>query len=67
MVFFQEQGLAPVPAPANQLAIDSPLNIWEKVVPQSLYLAHSERAWYETLGRIWQYFTGKTAPAQSAN
>jgi len=67
MVFFQEQGLAPVPAPANQLAIDSPLNIWEKAVPQSLYLAHSERAWYETLGRIWQYFTGKMSPVQQEN
>lgn len=55
--FFQQQGLDPLPAPANQLAIDSPLNIWERVVPQSIYLSHAERAWYETLGRLWQKMT----------
>ncbi|MGA7587130.1 MAG: envelope biogenesis factor ElyC [Rouxiella badensis] len=67
MVFFQQQGLAPIPAPANQLAIDSPLNLWEKVLPQSLYLSHSERAWYETLGRLWQKLTGNDVPKQSVS
>jgi len=57
MIFFQQQGLRPVPAPANQLAIDSPLNPWERALPQAFYLSHSERAWYETLGRIWQWMT----------
>lgn len=52
--FFQAQGLHPLPAPANQLAITSPLNMWEKIFPSSLYLGHSERAWYETLGSWWQ-------------
>ncbi|WP_312042088.1 envelope biogenesis factor ElyC [Erwinia sp.] len=57
MVFFQQQGLDPLPAPANQLAIASPLNPWEKVLPSSLWLGHSERAIYETLGRLWQKIT----------
>ena len=59
MVFFQREGLSPLPAPANQMAIDSPLNPWERLLPQSLYLSHSERAWYESLGRLWQALTGK--------
>ena len=57
MVFFRQQGLHPIPAPANQLAIDSPLNPWERALPQALFLSHSERAWYETLGRLWQWMT----------
>jgi len=62
MIFFQQQGLHPFPAPANQLAIDSPLNSWEKITPQSLYLSHSERAWYETLGRLWQWMLPAPKP-----
>ena len=58
MVFFQRQGLHPYPAPANQLAISSPLNWWERITPSALWLSHSERAWYETLGRLWQKLTG---------
>ncbi|PKE31507.1 envelope biogenesis factor ElyC [Rahnella sp. AA] len=57
LIFFHQQGLNPIPAPANQLAIDSPLNPWEKALPQALFLSHSERAWYETLGRILQWMT----------
>lgn len=57
LVFFRQAGLNPIPAPANQLAIDSPLNPWERALPQALFLSHSERAWYETLGRIWQWMT----------
>lgn len=52
--FFTAQGIHPIPAPANQLAITTPLNSWEKIRPSALFLGHSERAWYETLGRIWQ-------------
>ncbi|XPE44800.1 envelope biogenesis factor ElyC [Shigella flexneri] len=33
MIFFQQEGLNPLPAPANQLAIDSPLNPWERAIP----------------------------------
>ncbi|MBT0724411.1 envelope biogenesis factor ElyC [Rosenbergiella sp. S61] len=55
--FFAEQHLSPIPAPANQLAIHSPLNSWERVIPSSYWLSHSERAWYEGLGRAWQWMT----------
>ncbi|MEE1974343.1 ElyC/SanA/YdcF family protein, partial [Maribacter flavus] len=33
MIFFQHVGLNPLPAPANQLAIASPLNPWERAIP----------------------------------
>lgn len=61
--FFQAQGLHPIPAPANQLAITSPLNPWERVFPSAYYLSHSERAWYETLGTLWQWI--KREPTQN--
>lgn len=70
MQFFQQQGLHPIPAPANQLAINSPLNLNEKLLPSALWLGHAERAWYETLGRGWQWLLDKTdsasAPASRA-
>lgn len=58
MRFFQAEGLHPMPAPANQLAITTALNPWEKIFPSAYYLSHSERAWYETLGRVWQSLKG---------
>jgi uncharacterized SAM-binding protein YcdF (DUF218 family) len=58
MRFFEAQGLHPVPAPANQLAITSPLNIWDRVMPSAMFLGHSERAAYETLGSLWQQLKG---------
>ncbi len=54
LVWFQQLGLQPIAAPANQLAITSALNPWERVFPSPYYLMHSERAWYETLGTWWQ-------------
>ncbi|MTD26604.1 envelope biogenesis factor ElyC [Erwinia sorbitola] len=63
MIFFQHQGLKPLPAPANQLAIDSPLNFWERALPSSLWLGHSERAIYESLGRLWQWLQPPAAAA----
>lgn len=57
MTFFRQQGLNPLPAPANQLAITSPLNFWEKAIPSPLWLSHSDRAIYESLGRLWQTLT----------
>lgn len=56
--FFQRQGLKPIPAPANQMAVDSPLNPWERIIPSPLWLMHSDRVGYETLGRIWQWLKG---------
>ncbi|OMQ22935.1 envelope biogenesis factor ElyC [Serratia oryzae] len=58
MRFFTAQGLHPIPAPANQMAISSPLNIWDRVMPSSTFLGHSERAVYETLGSLWQQLKG---------
>lgn len=57
--YFHAAGLNPVVAPANQLAIRSPLNWWERVLPSPLWLSHSERAIYESLGRIWQALTAQ--------
>lgn len=59
--FFQARGLTPIAAPANQLAIISALNPWERLFPSPLYLSHSERAWYEGLGLLWQRLKGNTA------
>lgn len=58
MIFFRHVGLHPLPAPANQLAINAPLNPWEKVIPSPVWLMHSDRVGYETLGRIWQWLKG---------
>lgn len=53
--FFHAEGLFPVPAPANQMAITSPLNWWDKALPAAQFLSHSERVWYEYAGLIWQW------------
>jgi len=58
MIFFNQAGMHPLPAPANQLAISSPLNPWERVFPSPIWLMHSNSAVYETLGRIWQTLRG---------
>ncbi|AFJ47586.1 envelope biogenesis factor ElyC [Shimwellia blattae] len=61
LIFFRHAGLNPTPAPANQLAIDSPLNPWERALPSPLWLGHSERVIYESLGRMWQWLNGVSA------
>ena len=61
MAFFRHQGLTPIAVPANQMAIDSPLNGWEKALPAPMWLSHSERAVYEGLGTLWQRLNGKNA------
>lgn len=58
IIFFRNAGLNPLPAPANQMAIDSPLNPWERMIPSPLWLMHSDRVGYETLGRVWQWLKG---------
>lgn len=64
MIFFHHVGLNPLPAPANQLAIDSPLNPWERIIPSPVWLMHSDRVGYETLGRIWQWLKGSGEPGE---
>lgn len=60
MRYFQQQGLDPIPVPANQMAVHGTLNPWQKYLPSGLWLIHSERAEYETLGRIWQRLNTRT-------
>lgn len=61
IIFFQRQGLHPYPAPANQMAIASPLNFWDRYTPSAFWLGHSERAIYEGMGQIWQQIKSPTA------
>ncbi len=61
VVFFRQQGLQPIPAPANQLAITSPLQTHERIIPSPVWLMHSDRVVYETLGRIWQKLKAATS------
>ena len=49
-----------LPAPANQLAVTSPLNPWERAIPSPVWLMHSDRVGYETLGRVWQWLKGSS-------
>ncbi|WP_338670361.1 envelope biogenesis factor ElyC [Pantoea dispersa] len=63
MHFFQSAGLNPLPAPANQLAITSPISVWDRTLPSPLWLSHSQRAVYETLGLIWQRLRGSGEPS----
>lgn len=58
MIFFRQQGLRPIAAPANQLAITSALQTHERIIPSPVWLMHSDRVVYETLGRIWQKIKG---------
>lgn len=55
--FFRQQQLNPIPVPANQLAISSPINFWQRLIPSSIWLEHSERVWYESLGQLWLSLT----------
>ncbi|HEK0789091.1 envelope biogenesis factor ElyC [Proteus sp. GOKU] len=61
--FFLARGMKPIVAPANQLAISSPLHPWEKYFPSATYFQHSERAWYEFLGSVWQSVKPAGQPA----
>lgn len=67
ITFFHHQGLMPIAAPANQMAIDSPLNGWEKALPAPIWLSHSERAVYEGLGTLWQSLNGKTTTDEATS
>ncbi|WP_311751663.1 envelope biogenesis factor ElyC [Proteus columbae] len=61
--FFLARGMNPIVAPANQLAITTPLHPWEKYFPSATYFQHSERAWYEFLGSMWQSIKPTGQPA----
>ncbi|SET01086.1 envelope biogenesis factor ElyC [Thorsellia anophelis] len=51
---FELEGLSPIPAPANQLAMTNNMPFWEKWFPSALYLSHFERVWSELMGQGWQ-------------
>lgn len=55
--FFKQLGMSPIAVPANQLAVQTALNPWEKSIPSALYLSHSQIAFYEFFGNIWQSIT----------
>ncbi|MDX7988251.1 envelope biogenesis factor ElyC [Xenorhabdus sp. 12] len=63
--FFEQRGLHPIAGPANQLAVTTPLYPWEKYIPSAYYFSHTERAWYETLGRIWQAIKPVSSDSQN--
>lgn len=63
--FFLARGMHPIVAPANQLAITSPLHPWEKYFPSATYFQHSERAWYEFLGSMWQSIKPAGQPVEN--
>ncbi len=50
---FAENGMHPIPAPANQLSSEGKGNFWEQYLPAAAYIERSERAWYELLGEWW--------------
>ncbi|MEZ3498098.1 envelope biogenesis factor ElyC [Pantoea sp. KPR_PJ] len=63
--FFHAAGLKPIAAPANQLAVTSPLNVWERAIPSPLWLSHSDRVAYEVMGQAWQWLkSGLSASAE---
>ncbi|MBK4714747.1 MULTISPECIES: envelope biogenesis factor ElyC [Tenebrionibacter/Tenebrionicola group] len=64
MIYFHRHGLNPLPAPANQLAITSPLQMFERVIPSPVWLMHSDRVVYETLGQLWQQLKGASQPGE---
>lgn len=59
MRLFADNGMHPIPAPANQLTSDGHANFWETYFPAASYLERSERAWYELLGEWWLTLKGK--------
>lgn len=61
---FHRHGLKPIAAPANQLAITTPITVWEKWLPSAQYLSHSERVWYEYIGSVWNLLKPNSAQTE---
>ena len=56
MTYFEQQGLNPIAAPTGfyvKHAIDS--GSWQDYFPDPVDLHKSQTAWYEYLGRLWQW------------
>jgi uncharacterized SAM-binding protein YcdF (DUF218 family) len=55
--YFEMQGVTPIPAPASPWVKEGGLKTWKYyVVPSARKLQQTTTAWYETLGRIVQWF-----------
>ena len=59
MKYFQSQGVTPIPAPTGHWVknINSPKG-WNYYIPSSKKLQQTTIAWYESLGRLVQWFKG---------
>ncbi|OUS31420.1 hypothetical protein A9Q98_03100 [Thalassotalea sp. 42_200_T64] len=56
MAYFEKQGVTPIPAPTGFYVKDVDSNMpFLEYFPQPNELEKSQIAWYETLGRIWQW------------
>lgn len=56
--FFEAAGLEVRSRPADHLANPDSPRFWYQYAPDSTQLAKAERAWYETLGLLWQWLGG---------
>ena len=56
MKYFQQQGVNPIPAPASFWIKhnEQPTN-WSYYIPTSADLEQTTVAWYESVGRLWQW------------
>ncbi len=56
MTYFEQEGIYPIPAPAGYYVknINSEKN-WLYYFPSSKSLQQTSIAWYETMGRVWQW------------
>ncbi|WP_171022275.1 envelope biogenesis factor ElyC [Thalassotalea litorea] len=56
MQYFIDQGVQPIPAPTGFLVKDPEgTSVWFNLVPDAANISKTERAWHETLGRLWQW------------
>ncbi|WP_394176061.1 envelope biogenesis factor ElyC [Thalassotalea litorea] len=56
MQYFIDQNVHPIPAPTGFLVKDPEgTSVWFNFIPDAANISKTERAWHETLGRIWQW------------
>ena len=56
MQYFKQQGITAIAAPASYMVKKSAYPVgWQYFIPKSSALAQTTVAWYETLGRAWQW------------
>lgn len=59
MKYFEIQGIDAIPAPTGFWVKDNGKRSWQSYVPSASKLQQTTTAWYETLGRIVQWFKTK--------